>query len=88
MGPHVGCRGHFLTKSRLYSTTFTAIKNERRTHQLTQLLDELGHHDTPVLVINHWQLTGAGHRNDAERELAHAIAERTARYRSTERSWT
>ena len=69
----LGFRGHFLTKSQRYSTTFTAIKNERRTYQLAQLLGELGHHDAPVLVINHWQLTGAGHRNDAERELAHAI---------------
>src|SRR6185295_19046133 len=37
----LGFRGHFLTKSRRYSTTFGAIRTERRTHQLRASLDAL-----------------------------------------------
>jgi hypothetical protein len=77
----LGFRGHFLTKSQRYSTTFTAIKTERRTHRIHQLLTQLGHPDNhnSVAVIGHWQLTSIGHRNQAEHELAAAIADRSGR---------
>jgi hypothetical protein len=75
----LGFRGHFLTKSQKYSTTFGAIRKERHVYQLAHTLTQLGH-DTDdlreVTVINHWQLTGIGHRNDAEQELATAIGQR------------
>jgi hypothetical protein len=85
----LGFRGHFLTKSQRYSTTFGAIRKERQTFQIAYLLNELGHETddiNDVIVINHWQLTGAGHRNDAERELAGAIANR-ATHRASEGGW-
>jgi hypothetical protein len=92
----LGFRGHFLTKSQQYSTTFTAIRKERQTFQIAYLLNQLGHETddiTDVVVINNWQLTGAGHRNEAERELAAAIADRsTSRLTRTmderDASWT
>jgi hypothetical protein len=37
-----------------------------------------------VTVINDWRLVGIGHRDDAERELAHAIAERHRQRRRSE----
>jgi hypothetical protein len=89
----LGFRGHFLTKSQRYSTTFRAIRGERRTWRLIEALDQLGR-DTDddnaippdlatVTVINDWHLVGIGHRNDAERELAVAIAERKRQQRQT-----
>jgi hypothetical protein len=78
----LGFRGHFLTKSHHYSTTFTTIKTERRMFQITHLLHQLGHHTedaTTITLVNTWQLTGIGHHNQAEQELAGAIAHRTSR---------
>jgi hypothetical protein len=80
----LGFRGHFLTKSRRYSSTFTAIRTERRTHHLRTALDTLstdGEEPHPidldtVTVINDWWPVRFGHRDDGERELAAAIAER------------
>ncbi|MDN5915484.1 MAG: replication initiation protein [Pseudonocardia sp.] len=83
----LGFRGHFLTKSRAYSTTFGAIRGERRSYRLTEALAAL---DTPavsgsVLVVNDWQVVHFGHRNDAEREIALGIAERRREQRRTDR---
>jgi hypothetical protein len=83
----LGFRGHFLTKSQRYSVTFRAICHERRTWRLAQ---DLAHLDgeasesstaapadlASVVVINDWVPVRFGHRDDAERELALAIAER------------
>ena len=81
----LGFRGHFLTKSRAYSTTFGAIRGDRRTYRLGETLAAL---DTPtepgsVLVVNDWQVVHIGHRNDAEREIALGIAERRREQRRT-----
>ena len=91
----LGFRGHFLTKSQRYSTTFRAIRGERRTWRLREDLAQLGREtDDPgthavdldsVVVVNDWMPVRFGHRDDAERELAAAIAERN---RSTRRTTT
>ena len=93
----LGFRGHFLTKSRAYSLTFTALRAVRATwrlrEDLTQLaaetdnagaeVDALAALDT-VTVVNSWAVVRFGHRDHAERELALAIAERhRAQRRST-----
>jgi hypothetical protein len=90
----LGFRGHFLTKSQRYSTTFRAIRGERRDWRLREELDELGRdtwgEDSPaidlatVTVINDWRLVGVGHRNYAEQELAMAIAERNRTHGTTQ----
>lgn len=72
----LGFRGHFLTKSRRYSTTFTAIRGDRRAFRLAETLDSLGLDPGSVLVVNDWRFHGAGYRDDAERELAAGIAAR------------
>ncbi|MFD7657893.1 replication initiator [Actinosynnema sp. NPDC059797] len=74
-------RGHFLSKSPTYSTSFKAIREERRAFRTVELLDRLGHEPDTVLLVHDWTYTGSGHRNDAERELALAIAERTREQR-------
>ena len=91
----LGFRGHFLTKSQRYSTTFRAIRGERRSWRVRHELDQLAR-DTwggtgdpidldSVTVINDWRLLGVGHNNHAERELAMAIAERNRQQRTTRR---
>ena len=72
----LGFRGHFLTKSVKYSTTFTAIRDRRRNYQATQAFSRLGVESDTVTVVNHWDFVGVGHASDAEVELAHAIGER------------
>jgi hypothetical protein len=91
----LGFRGHFLTKSQRYSTTFRAIRGERRTWRVRRELDALdrgtwGESCAPldldtVTVVNDWRLLGVGHQNHAERELAVAIAERNRQQRTTRR---
>jgi uncharacterized Zn-finger protein len=82
----LGFRGHFLTKSHRYSTTFKALRGRRRSWRLLADLDALNR-DTHgadeiapdlgnITVINDWWPIHYGHRDDAERELAAAIAER------------
>jgi hypothetical protein len=71
----LGFRGHFLTKSKHYSTTFSRMRDDRRAYRLSESLERLEITE-PVLVVNDWDFTGVGYRNDAERELAAGIAER------------
>ncbi|GGM72667.1 plasmid replication initiator protein [Longimycelium tulufanense] len=72
----LGFGGHFLTKSRAYSTTFTDIRRTQANYRTAEALAELGVTEDQVTVVNHWDFTGIGYRDDAERELASAIAER------------
>lgn len=69
-------RGHFLTKSKHYSTTFRAIREERRTFRTLEMFERLELDPAAVVVVNDWQYAGSGYDNDAERELAAGIAER------------
>ncbi len=82
----LGFRGHFLTKSQRYSVTFKALREQRRTWRLLADLAQLDAEtaddnqiavdlDT-ITVINDWWPVHYGHRDNAERELAAAIAER------------
>jgi len=73
----LGFRGHFLTKSRIYSTTFKNLRAERRAHQLQAALQEAGlPEDTDVIVVNDWQILGIGYDSADQLELAAAIGER------------
>jgi hypothetical protein len=50
----LGYRGHILTKSRAYSTTYAALRAARAQH--------VGHADTPDATTDaHWRYVGSGH---------------------------
>ncbi|MFG2479973.1 replication initiator [Streptomyces fagopyri] len=50
----LGYRGHILTKSRAYSTTYAALRGERSRH--------MGHADLPAAVTERqWRYVGSGH---------------------------
>ncbi|MGC4771982.1 replication initiator [Micromonospora sp. DT44] len=73
----LGFRGHFLTKSRIYSTTFKNLRAVRRTHQIHTALTDAGlPEDTDVLVVNDWQILGIGYDTPEQLELATAIGDR------------
>ncbi|MFT7835154.1 replication initiation protein [Saccharothrix sp. BKS2] len=72
----LGFRGHFLTKSKYYSTTFKRIREDRRAYCAAEVLDRLGLEADQVIVVNDWAYANSGYANDAERELASGIAER------------
>jgi hypothetical protein len=89
----LGFRGHFLSKSQRFSTTFKALRDQRRRWRLAADLAQLGRDtDDPneippnldaITVINDWWPTHFGHRDDGERELAAAIAGRHQATRQT-----
>ncbi|GAA3793841.1 hypothetical protein GCM10022206_37340 [Streptomyces chiangmaiensis] len=63
----LGYRGHILTKSRAYSTTYAALRAERAHHA--------GHTDIPGTVTDaHWRYVGSGHTPGAAL-LAAGVAE-------------
>lgn len=76
----LGYRGHILTKSRAYSTTYTALRAERADHQTggTQPADP------DVITDAHWRYVGSGHTPGAAL-LAAGIAEDHARNREIAR---
>ena len=83
----LGFRGHFLTKSRIYSTTFKNLRAERRQHQIEAALTEAGlPEDTDVLVVNDWQILGIGYDTREQLELATAIGDRIRTARQAQRT--
>ncbi len=69
----LGYRGHILTKSRAYSTTYAALRAERAHH--------MGHDDIPHTVTErHWRYVGSGHTPGAAL-IAAGIAEDQAQLR-------
>ncbi|MFE9168847.1 replication initiator [Streptomyces kebangsaanensis] len=69
----LGYRGHILTKSRAYSTTYAALRAERAHH--------LGHVDVPDTVTErHWRYVGSGHTPGAAL-IAAGIADDLAQLR-------
>ncbi|MEW2508144.1 replication initiator [Amycolatopsis sp. NPDC047767] len=72
----LGFRGHFLTKSRRYSTTFGEIRRTRTEYRLDQERQDLGIADGETLhAVGDWVMTGIGYRTEAERRLAAVFAE-------------
>lgn len=75
----LGFRGHFMTKSRAYSTTLSErrqvradyrARQERREHGLSEDLDDS---EGSTLVLAHWTYAGQGH-TPGESWLAATIA--------------
>jgi hypothetical protein len=79
----LGHGGHFLTKSRRYSTTFGRLRRDRTDHRKAQRHPH-GEHDpwdrpldeSVVLVLHTWAYVGAGYIATPGAELALASAAR------------
>ena len=92
----LGFRGHFGTKSRRYSITYTALRRARQRAQaliaqhraegrpldLAALEADLlaDEQDETTLVIGHWTYVGTGWNTDAQTVLANAAAARAREY--------
>ncbi|WP_322778281.1 replication initiator [Frankia sp. Cas4] len=79
-----GFGGHWLTKSRRYSTTFGALRAARRRYnQAGRFPDGVPRDawgrpevDGAVEHVGYWRFAGVGHHGDVERFLADAVRER------------
>ncbi|MFJ2232534.1 replication initiator [Streptomyces sp. NPDC087859] len=83
----LGYRGHILTKSRAYSTTYAALRAERAQH--------LGHSYIPGAVTDvHWRYVGSGHSPGAAllaagvSEDLHSVREALRDALAAQRSYT
>lgn len=83
----LGFRGHFSSKSRTYSTTLGALRQERADFRAAQEASVLGLDDREpdtVLVLTDWQYAGHGH-TPGEAALAATIARDLQTNRETAR---
>jgi replication initiator protein RepSA len=93
----LGYRGHFLTKSRRYSVTFTQLRQARITHRRQQRhpggeKDPWGRDldERTVLLAASWRYAGTGYTTSGERELALAAAAHAREHDriAREETWT
>jgi hypothetical protein len=85
----LGFRGHWSTKSRRYSTTFTVLRRarvafaKRRRASGGVPLDAWGRRedDQAVIVVASWGYVGAGYQTEGERWLALSAAARAREQR-------
>ena len=68
-----GFRGHFLTKSRRYSTTFEALRTERQEWRLTERRQREGTTVTEEIELIEWTYEGSGYRTVGDVYLARNI---------------
>ena len=69
----LGLRGHFLTKSRAYSTTFKALRGARQAHQRAEHLARAGvgvDSARDLVVVGSWAYLGRGWQGRGEAFLA------------------
>ena len=88
----LGFRGHCFTKSRRYSTTFTALRQARHEHQPpARTAASRGTHgagpssDGASVQLRRWAYTGSGHKTAGDAWLAETGAERAAERRRVAR---
>ena len=79
-----GFRGHFLTKSRRYSTTFTALRDERQRWRIAQRQQD---HvpDSDGIELREWTFEGSGYLSAGDACLARTVEEQLALGRSVAR---
>jgi hypothetical protein len=61
----LGYGGHFSTKSRLYSTTLTALRDARTEHRAQEQRATLGLAGRSVVTVGRWQYAGRGYSPEA-----------------------
>ena len=70
-----GFRGHFLTKSRRYSTTFAALRVERQPWRIAQGQPDADVPDPEKIEIREWTFEGSGYRTAGDVCLARNMEE-------------
>jgi Replication initiator protein, pSAM2 len=72
----LGFRGHWSTKSRRYSTTFTALRRARVEHVKRRLLDPWGRpaSEGVTVAFGEWRYAGRGYRTAGDAWLASSAA--------------
>jgi hypothetical protein len=70
-----GFRGHFLPKSRRYSTTFGALRDERLRWRLAQRPPDTDQPSPEEIEINEWTFEGSGYRTAGDVCLARNLEE-------------
>ena len=75
----LGFRGHWLTKSRAYSTTFTALRSAR--HDWHRHQDGIYQTTDETVAIGTWRYAGRGWTTDGDAWLAETAAASTAQAR-------
>jgi len=92
----LGFRGHWLTKSRSYSTTLTALRTARVEWAARRRRDELGHHGSSPpegeggVILKDWRYVGSGYVNQGDSWLAETAGreiEETKRIARQEVRW-
>jgi hypothetical protein len=78
----LGFRGHWLTKSRAWSTTFAALRSSRREWQRANAGDAVTDEE---LTVGEWQYAGRGWTTAGDSWLAETAAKRAAETRSIAR---
>jgi hypothetical protein len=89
----LGFRGHWSTRSRRYSTTFTTLRRARAEHVRRARfaggvpLDAWGRpeDDDAAVALAHWTYAGSGYRNAGEAWLAEQAAARAREHRQLAR---
>jgi hypothetical protein len=86
----LGFRGHVTSKSRRYSTTFTALRNARRAWRQAQGGRDddpwaRGQGDGAVVVVGHWRIAGIGYRTFGDRVLADVLGREHRQAREAQR---
>ena len=84
----LGFRGHFASKSRRYSTTLGALRNERREYRRRQAAEkvrELLDDQETTLVVSHWDFAGIGYLTSGDVALAISAAARARERRQAGR---
>ena len=83
----LGYRGHWSTKSRRYSTTMTAIRQERAHHgaekhgQIAYLEQHDPTNHLATVVLGQWRYAGSGYRTAGDALLAGSAAAAAREYR-------
>ncbi|MFC8079853.1 replication initiator [Streptomyces sp. NPDC057307] len=80
----LGYRGHVLTKSRRYSTTYRALRDARTANQQTPDGDP-SHSPEETETVSAWRYVGSGH-TPGESEIAAGLAQDHAERREIERT--
>ncbi|MGW8569750.1 replication initiator [Streptomyces niveus] len=81
----LGYRGHVLTKSRRYSTTYRALR-DARTASKQDPDDDPSHSPEETETVSTWRYVGSGHTL-GESEIAAGLAQDHAERREIERIW-